>query len=101
VPDQTKRDVDAGFWSRADAHIGLANQQCDTAEAGKVSASLLYAATRFNAFILAAKVSSAESLLQSRASVEQPRKSLERRVKDEVSIQNVGACAAQLIRYRA
>ena len=67
MPDQDKRDVDAGFWGRADAHIELANRYCDTVEAGKVSASLLYAASRFNAFIVASNASSAESLSQSRA----------------------------------
>jgi hypothetical protein len=67
VPDQENRDLDAGFWDRADAHIHLANGQCDTADAGKVSASLLYAASRFNAFIVASKATSAESLSQSRS----------------------------------
>lgn len=67
MPDREKRDVDAGFWGRADAHIHLANAQCDTVEAGKVSASLLYAASRFNAFIVASNASSPESLSQSRS----------------------------------
>jgi hypothetical protein len=66
VPDQEKRDVDAGFWDRADAHIHLANEHCDTADAGKVSASLLYAASRFNAFIVACNATSADSLAHSR-----------------------------------
>ena len=66
MPDQKNRDVDAGFWDRADAHIHLANGQCDSADAGKVSASLLYAASRFNAFIVASNATSAESLSQSR-----------------------------------
>lgn len=56
------RDVDEGFWARADAHINLANAQCDSISAGKVSASLLYAASRFNAFVVAAQLSSAEEL---------------------------------------
>ena len=67
MPDQHKRDVDTGFWGRADAHIHLANQHCDTADAGKVSASLLYAASRFNAFIVASNSTSAESMSKSRA----------------------------------
>jgi hypothetical protein len=67
VPDQNKRDVDAGFWSRADAHIHLANEHCDAADPGKVSASLMYAASRFNAFIVASNSSSAESMSKSRA----------------------------------
>lgn len=66
MPDPTKRDVDAGFWSRADAYISLANSHCDTVQAGKVSASLLFAASRFNAFIVASNSSSAESLSEAR-----------------------------------
>jgi hypothetical protein len=57
-----RRDVDDGFWTRADAHINLANSQCDTIGAGKVSASLLYAASRFNAFVVASNTSSAADL---------------------------------------
>ena len=67
MPDQKKRDVDAGFWSRADSYIDLANGHCENADAGKVSASLLFAASRFNAFVVASNAASAESLSQSRA----------------------------------
>ena len=67
MADQDKREVDAGFWDRADAHIHLANQHCHSADAGKVSASLLYAASRFNAFIVASNSASAESMAKSRA----------------------------------
>lgn len=56
------RDMDEGFWNRADAHINIANAQCDSISAGKVSASLLYAASRFNALVVAAQLSSAEEL---------------------------------------
>jgi hypothetical protein len=41
---------DATFFDRADAHIHLANRQCSDAGRGQVSASLLYAASRFNAW---------------------------------------------------
>jgi hypothetical protein len=57
-----RRDVDEGFWKRADAHIDLANTQCGSVSAGKVSASLLYAASRFNAFVVASQISSAAEL---------------------------------------
>jgi hypothetical protein len=67
VPDLENRDVDAGFWDRADEYIHLANRHCDATDAGKVSASLLFAASRFNAFIVASKVTNAEALSQSRA----------------------------------
>jgi hypothetical protein len=41
------------FWKRADAVIHLANEQCGEAPLGEVSSSILYAAARFNAFIVA------------------------------------------------
>jgi hypothetical protein len=89
VPDQTKRDVDAGFWSRADAHINLANQHCDTVEAGKASASLLYAASRFSAFIVASNASSTESMAKLRTEAldyftEQFRSMLEENLDDHI-----------------
>jgi hypothetical protein len=58
----SKARVDAGFWDRADAYIHLANRQCDEAPAAKVSASLLYAASRFNAFVAASSMASSAAL---------------------------------------
>ena len=58
----SRRKVDDGFWDRADAHINLANEQCDNIGAGKVSASLLFAASRFNAFIVASQAPDKASL---------------------------------------
>jgi hypothetical protein len=57
-----KGEVDAGFWDRADAHIDLANKHCDGVPAGKVSASLLFGAARFNAFVVASQMRSAADL---------------------------------------
>lgn len=45
--------IDAAFWERADAVIRLANEQGTKVPNSSVSASLLYAAARFNAFIVA------------------------------------------------
>lgn len=46
--------VDPHFYDRADAHIHLSNDQIDDeATRGKVSASMLYAAARFNAWVSA------------------------------------------------
>lgn len=45
--------IDDGFYERADAHIDLANEQLADAGRGRVSASLMYAAARFNAWISA------------------------------------------------
>ncbi len=52
--------VDDAFWQRADEIINLANQQCDSVESSDdVSASLLYATARFNAFLIASTAQSA------------------------------------------
>ncbi len=53
---------DKEFWDRADEVIHLANRQCDSASIRKVSSSLLYAAARFNSFIVASSAKSAEEL---------------------------------------
>jgi hypothetical protein len=58
----SENQPDQVFWERADAIIHLANEQCSHAPHGEVSASLLYAAARFNAFIVAANASSAKEM---------------------------------------
>lgn len=47
----TKKDKE--FLDMADAFIALANKQGETIDKGKVSAAFLYAAARFNTFIVA------------------------------------------------
>ncbi len=54
--------IDAAFWERADAIIHLANEQGNKAPNSNVSASLLYAAARFNAFIVANGASDAATM---------------------------------------
>ena len=44
---------DQKFWDLADQIIGIANDHCEDMGAGKVSSAVLYAAARFNAFIVA------------------------------------------------
>ena len=46
-------EIPPEFWKRADEVIALANEQVKGSTTGKVSASLLYAAARFNAFNVA------------------------------------------------
>lgn len=53
---------DSEFFNRADEIINLANKQCDHAASGKVSSSLLFAAARFNAFIVASSAKDVEEL---------------------------------------
>ena len=51
---------DKEFWELSDAFIALANQQCDSVRSGKVSAAQLYAAARFNSFVVASLAKSKE-----------------------------------------
>jgi len=53
---------DPGFGERLDAVINLVNDQCGAASPNDVGASTLYAAARFNAFILAKTTGSAENM---------------------------------------
>jgi hypothetical protein len=53
---------DAAFWARANALINSANSQCDSAHPNEVSASMLYAAARFNAFIVAHSTGNAQDM---------------------------------------
>ena len=53
---------DKEFFDRADAIIALANSQCDDSSIGKVSSSLLFAAARFNAFIVASSAKDLDQL---------------------------------------
>lgn len=53
---------DPAFWERLNAVINLANEQCSAAAPNDVGSSTLYAAARFNAFILAKTVGSADNM---------------------------------------
>ena len=55
-------EVDDTFYERADAHIHLSNDQNQTHGRGKVSASMLYAAARYNAWVSACGFSSGEEM---------------------------------------
>ncbi len=51
--EKSAQNMDKDFFKRTDAFIQVANGLCKENETGKVSASMLYAAARFNAFIVA------------------------------------------------
>lgn len=51
---------DKEFFEIADAFIALANKQTKERDPGKVSAAFLYAAARFNTFLVAAGAGSAD-----------------------------------------
>ncbi len=56
-------DKDKEFYEMADAHISVANKQASkTSNPGKVSATILYSAARFNTFLIASNSDSADEL---------------------------------------
>ena len=59
-------DVDPDFYNRADAHINLSNDQMSQVTRGKVSASMLYGTTRFNAWLSASGFDNGEEMKQAR-----------------------------------
>ena len=60
-------DADEHFYDRADAHIDLSNAQVSDAGVGKVSASMMYGLSRFNAWVSARGFQSAEQMTEARA----------------------------------
>ncbi len=48
------QDNDPEFWNLAEQFIEMANAALETTDAGKVGAAMLYAAARFNTFVVAA-----------------------------------------------
>jgi hypothetical protein len=60
-------DADDAFYARADAHIHLSNDQLkDVDNRGKVSASMMYATARFNAWVSACDIESSDAMAKSR-----------------------------------
>ncbi len=60
-------DKDEGFYDRADAHIHLSNDQVTKdIERGKVSASFLYGAARYNAYISATGCESRDEMISAK-----------------------------------
>jgi len=60
MSDNTEKDKE--FFTMADAFIEVANSNSGKADQGKVSATFLYAAARFNTFLVASASSSADEL---------------------------------------
>jgi len=54
---------DKEFYELADAHIALANTRMGEVKPAKVSATLLFAAARFNAFVISASAESKAQML--------------------------------------
>lgn len=60
MSDNTEKDKE--FYQMADAFIDVANTYSGKTEQGKVSATFLYGAARFNTFLVASASGSAEEL---------------------------------------
>jgi len=56
------KDLDEKFFERADVHISVSNEQLKDITPGKVSASMMYATSRFNAWWTACGFSSASDM---------------------------------------
>ena len=84
------QEVDDKFYDRADAHIDLANRQItDQIGRGKVSASLMYAVARFNAWVSACGWSNGKEMAEAKQEtidyfVEQYREMLEENLDDYI-----------------
>jgi len=62
-------DKDKEFYAMADEYIALANKQSKNVNQGKVSATFLYAAARFNTFLVASGAASAEDFASKKENV--------------------------------
>ena len=56
------QDADHDFYDRAHEHLRVANEQLGEVSQGQVSASMMYACARFNAWLSASKRGSASDL---------------------------------------
>lgn len=59
-------ETDPEFFDRADAHIHLSNEQIGDVTRGKVSASMMYATARFNAWVSACGFASGPEMAAAR-----------------------------------
>ena len=57
-----KSEIDKEFFERADAYVTIANEQAANVNRGKVSASMMFATARFNAWVSASGTESGDEL---------------------------------------
>lgn len=65
----TDTDTDERFYARADAHVHLANNHLADVAPGKVSASMMFAASRFNVWVSAKDFKSGEDMTSKREEI--------------------------------
>lgn len=58
--------VDEHFYSRADEHIKLSNEQLSNASKGKVSASMMFSVARFNSWISASRFNNSTEMKEAK-----------------------------------
>ena len=62
-------NTDERFFERADAHIHLANGHAEEIGRGKVCASFLYGAARYNVYVAASNCDSKTQMIEERTSI--------------------------------
>lgn len=82
-------EIDDKFFDRADAHINLSNDQINQINRGKVSASMMYATARFNAWVSACGWDSSDEMKKAKKDTieyftEQYKKMLEENLDDYI-----------------
>lgn len=81
--------ADPKFFDRADAHIRLSNEQLGDGAPGKVSASMMYATARFNAWVSACGFAASSDMAKAKSEtleyfVAEYRKMLEENLDDYI-----------------
>ena len=81
---------DARFFERSNAYIKLANEQCDAAQRGEVTASMMFASARYNIFVAAVSFRTQAELAAQKQEIvdyyaQQYRAMLEEHVADYIS----------------
>lgn len=81
---------DKQFWELADSFIHLANEHVENVPRSRVSAALLYAAARFNSFVVTANSNSKAQLSEEKEAailyfVEQYEKMLRENIEDQLA----------------
>lgn len=64
-----EKQIDPTFYQRADDFINLANEHLKNINSNQVSGAMLFACSRFNAYVAASKAENKEQLLESRDDV--------------------------------
>ncbi len=64
MSDSETKNEEQKLWDLIDQFIEISNNACDEMDPGKVSEAILYAAARFNAFMVAASSESRKDYIE-------------------------------------